>query len=218
VMETITVLNNRWLHTAVAWGPDVTVFCGGYDTTMFALEPQHGCDSYTASDNNYTRDDEVLQIGRAGHASTVIPGHNGDRILVVGGTASEFEYVPSVCGLPDAVDGVLGTAEIIEQVEGAFVSNEGLIDMVHPRLMPLVLRLPDQGQVLVCGGYDGSIYRNDCEIFDEATATFSVADGLTLPQPVNALQGAVLDDGSVLLVGGHGGACEPVDQAVLYFP
>ena len=217
VMETITVLNNRWLHSAVAWGPDVTVFCGGYDTGLSNLYAQDGCDSYTASDNTYTRGDGVLQEGRAGHGAAVIPGHNGDRILVVGGTDSEHTFVPSVCELPVEADSIVDTAEILEQVDGEFVSTD-LVEMVHPRLMPLVLRLPDEGKVLICGGYDGSIYRNDCEFFNEAEATFTIADGLVLPQPVNAMQGAVLDDGSVLLVGGHKGGCEAANQAVLYTP
>ncbi len=218
VMETLTVLNNRWLHSAVAWGPDVTVFCGGYDTGLSNLYAQDGCDTYTASDNSYARGDGVLQEGRAGHGVVVIPGHNGDRILVVGGTDAEHTFVPSVCSLPDEVDSVVDTAEILEQIDGEFVSTD-VIDMIHPRLMPLVLRLPDEGRVLVCGGYDGSIYRNDCEFFNEGdTPTFTIAEGLVLPQAVNALQGAVLDDGSVLLVGGHKGGCEAANQAVLYTP
>ena len=229
VMESVTVLSNRWLHSAVSWGPDVTVFCGGYDTTMFGLEPSTGCSSYTASDNNYSRAADAMVQGRAGHGATVIPGHNGDRILVVGGTTTEFDYVPTVCDLPDLIDEVLDTVEIIEQVSGEFVSTDGdsnpvteandLIQMNHPRLMPLVLRLPDENRVLVCGGYDGSIYRNDCEFFIEGDSPyFTVAEGLELPLAVSNLQGAVLDDGSVLLVGGHKGGCEAANQAVLYTP
>jgi len=214
-IETEEVGEWRWYHTAVLWGPDITVVCGGYNHPPWEdIMPQDSCDTYTAVSNTWADGDGALQHGRAGHGAAVLPGTDGDRILLVGGTERTDEFVPHI---ESSNEDVLADAEIVESVGGSF-STTRVVDMIHPRVFPLVLRIPDQEKVLVCGGHDGGIYRADCEYFDEDTETFAIAEGLELPMGVNFLSGAVLDDGSILIVGGNAGAYEPADLAVLYLP
>jgi len=203
----------HWLHAAVTWGPDITVACGGFGSDMGGAVLEDCCDTYSAVENTWTDNDDVLQQARAGLAGVVLPDDSGDRILLIGGTSEEVSGIPDL----DSTGGALANAEIVESVGGTFESTH-LIAMVHPRVFPFAVWLPDEEKVLVCGGHDGTILRQDCEFFDPDTNTFSIAEGIELPQGVDLLQGAVLDDGSVLMVGGHAGNYEAADFAVLYLP
>ena len=203
----------RWLHPAVRWGPDITVTCGGFGTDGGDIALDDSCDTYSPVEDTWTDNDGVLQQARAGHSAVIVPGDEGEVILLIGGSSAVPDGIPEI----DDTDQVLGTAEIIESVGGTFESTE-LIDMVHPRTFPFAAWVPQQERVLVCGGHDGTIYRQDCEYFDPDSHSFEIAEGLTLPQGVGLLEGAVLDDGSILLVGGNAGGYEPADFAVLYLP
>ena len=92
------------------------------------------------------------------------------------------------------------------------------IDMVHPRAFPVAVRLTGSQQVLVCGGRDGAGVRSDCEMFDEATETFSEVAGLQLPTPAQSIEAAELSDGSVLFVGGDRGTTSAAEIGVMYYP
>jgi len=211
--DTRSIGEIHWLHSAVAWGPDITVACGGFGSEAGGAVLEDCCDTYSAVEDTWTDNDDVLQHARAGLAAVVLPDDSGDRILVIGGTSEEVAGIPDI----DDTGAALDVAEIIESTSGTLQSTQ-LVSMVHPRVYPFAAWLPDQEKVLVCGGHDGTILRQDCEFFDPSTDTFSIAEGLELPQGVDLLQGAVLDDGSVLMVGGHAGNYDAADFAVLYLP
>ncbi len=222
-IETIDPSNGTFVKTnlgevrieqpAVAWGSAGHVAaCGGFiypDEGPFT--PWSGCDDYDVLGNTAQSHEGVLQTARAACGMAAI-GDAGDRVLVVGGTTSTFTGVPGVTLTGDALD----TAEIIDAAAG-FVSVR-TVEMVHPRVFPLVVGMPDVGQVLVCGGYDGATLRADCEVFDEDLEEFVDMPDMVLPYGANAIEGALLDDGSVLLVGGNRGGYSPADFALLYQP
>lgn len=207
-------LNRKaWMHGANTWGPDTVVVCGGYVSTPFdGYVASDRCDQVFPGSGDVTTEFELLQQGRAAHR-TVNIGPDLDELLLVGGTGETLSSTPPL----DVTDGALDTAEIVSH-DGSSFQSSALISMVHPRIHPLVLRLPDEGRVLVCGGHDGISLRADCEFYDEASGEFSEAIGLTLPSPVFLAEGAALDDGTALIVGGDLGGTEPADMAVIYLP
>ncbi len=212
-METAHLGRMAWLHSATVWGPDIVLVCGGYERHPFeGYVASDNCDLVFPSSGEVTEGHDALTQGRVAHRTVPI-GVDGDELLVIGGSGLTQSSVPAL----DVTDGALDTAEVVAK-EGDVFSSTELLSMVHPRIHPVAIRLPDEGRVLVCGGHDGTSLRADCEFYDEATGDFVEAIGLTLPTPVYMAEGAALADGTALIVGGDLGGIEPADLAVIYLP
>lgn len=213
--ENLTVGGIRWGAALVSWGPTETVIsCGGWDDIVDShLDPGDGCDEYYVASHTHTRHDEALQQPRGGHAAVVVEVNDLSKILLIGGAEDEmtFEQLPML----EELQSPLATAELVDP---AHQYATELIEMAYPRVRPLALRLPEERRVLVCGGHDGTGLRSDCEVFDELSRTFALSDQLALPVPANEVQGAVLEDGSALIVGGNAGGYVPASFALIYLP
>ncbi len=211
VVDSRSLNDIPWLHSAVLWGPDVAITCGGWDIVSSSLEVQNVCTEYFASDNSSHSYDDVMVQPRVAHG-TVLVGDDGEEILLVGGSGTaSVNTVPSINWTSDALD----TAEVIDPGDGYSTRT---VSMNRPRILPFVARLEDEGRILVCGGHDGTTFLADCESYDWSSGSFSVDGALQLPVAADWIQGAVLDDGSVLLVGGHAGGMGPADLGVIYLP
>ncbi len=201
-----------WLHSATVWGPDTVLACGGYERHPWeGYEASDRCDQIFPSSGDVTPGYGVLHQGRAAHRAVSL-GETGEELLLVGGTGLTQSSVPDL----DVTDGALDTAEVVFNDASSFTSD--LVSMIHPRIHPMVVRLPDENRVLICGGHDGISLRSDCEFYDEDSGEFTEAIGLSLPVPLFQAEGAALADGSALIVGGDLGGSEPADMAVIYLP
>lgn len=140
-----------------------------------------------------------LHQSRCLHSATLLP--NG-RVLVAGGATDQPP-------LPTQI--VTGTAEIYDPATGTWTPAAA---MLHSRASFPAVPLPN-GQVTAVSGLveTGSDLTGltFCESYDPATDTWTPIDPIGTPVPgepgtsrVNA-QAVALDDGSILLTGGHQG-------------
>ena len=205
----------RWSPAAVTWGPTQTVIsCGGWDDILTSyLEAGDGCDEYYVASHTHTRHDGALSQPRAAHAAVTVQINDDSKILLIGGADDDliFEHL----ALLEELDSPLDTAELVDPAH-QYATEQ--IPMVYARVKPLVLRFPDERRVLVCGGHDGTTLRSDCESFDELSQTFTLESDLALPIGANDVKGAVLEDGSALIVGGNAGDYTPAAFALIYLP
>jgi len=214
VTDFISLAGIRWASSAVTWGPTETVIsCGGWDDILETLEAGDGCDEYYVASHSHTRHDEILLQPRGAHASVVVQINEDMKILLIGGADDDvnFQALP----LHETLNSTLATAELVDP---AHQYSTQLVDMAYARVLPLALRFPDERRVLVCGGHDGAGLRSDCEYFDELSQSFSLAGDISLPVPANDVKGAVLEDGSALIVGGNAGDYTPAAFALIYLP
>lgn len=201
-----------WLHSATVWGPDTVLACGGYERDPWeGYVSSDRCDQIFPSSGDVSAGYGVLNQGRAAHRAVAL-GEAGDELLLVGGTDLSQSSVPDL----DVTDGALDTADVVSQDIDVLTSE--LVSMIHPRIHPVVVRLPAEDRVLVCGGHDGISLRSDCEFYDENTGVFTEAVGLELPVPLYQVEAAALADGTALLVGGDLGGAAAADMAVVYLP
>jgi hypothetical protein len=102
----------------------------------------------------------------------------------------------------------------------AKIRLEGFIagpDMLRARQAHAATRLASGGKVLITGGFAGVILAH-AELYDPATGLF--ADTGDMVNPRQNQTSSLLDDGRVLLTGGHGGVGggTPLASAELYDP
>ena len=130
---------------------------------------------------------------RMSHTATLLPD---GRVLVAGGTSGLIDPLP------------FATAELYDPETGTWSATD---DMVVPRLDHTATSLPD-GTVLVVGGfgYPGGTSGGDsrspgsAERYDPDHGTWTAVEGMILPRQEHTA--TLLDDGTVLVVGGAGKA------------
>ncbi len=133
---------------------------------------------------------DILSTQRHSHTMTLLP--NG-RILVAGGYNNS--------GTP------LNTADIISFGDFNVLNSTSrtTVDMISPRAnhtATLLTKGPDAGNVLICGGYNGSTTLSSCEIFVTSAPTPVFKPG---PSMVSAREGHtanLLPNGKVFIAGG----------------
>ncbi len=202
----------RWFHSTAASSPLGAVSCGGYtiDVDQSSMVPSDSCDVYDAPAGEVQVLSQVLAQPRGGAASVPL-GDDGDRLLLVGGIDENWEWIPGT----DDGSSPLSTAEIVS-LPGP-TARPLVEEMVSPRAFPAAVRVA-QDRALICGGHDGYQMLRSCEIFDEQTETFEIAENLELQVPASAVVAAALDDGSVLWIGGNAGQGTPAANGLIYLP
>ncbi|MGC9070476.1 MAG: kelch repeat-containing protein [Elusimicrobiales bacterium] len=130
----------------------------------------------------------ILSSPRYGHTMTLLPD---GRILVAGGYRTT--------GTP------LATADIIsfsnyDNVSSIAITTVSMISARAEHTATLLKNGPDAGNVLICGGYDGSNSLNSCEIFITSATAFK--PGPTMTSTREGHSANLLPNGKVFIAGG----------------
>jgi hypothetical protein len=183
----------RWGHTATLLADGRVLIAGGFadDWTMATqaraeiYDPATGLwsDAGTMSESK----------GRGWHTATLLPD---GRVLVVGGDWRECQ---EGCG-----EFTLGTTDIYDPVTNSWSVGPQL----HTRRYSHTATLLRDGSLLVVGGAgatSGAPYYSAVDLADVESSAASAAPftpGAPLPAPREGHTATLLDDGSVLVVGG----------------
>lgn len=136
-----------------------------------------------------------LQMGRYAHTTTLLTsGPYAGQVVVLAGD-----------GQP-----VVSTAERYDPRSGTTTAAGALLVARYGHTATLLTRGPDQGRILVTGGYNGQ-WLTEVEIYDPNTGMARTAASLRLPTLGHTATG--LADGRVVVIGGHSdqGAYRSVD-------
>ena len=190
--------------------PDGRVLIAGGTPAFPPVGAVRTAEIYDPEANTFTAlpasGDTQLTVPRRGAVAAPLP--NG-KVLIAGGT--ENADAPPI----------LRSAELFDPATNTFTAlpASGDTQLATARIGAAAAALPD-GKVLIVGGSnDGTAVRQDGELFDPATSTFSPASSATsLGTGRTRLVAATLPDGTVLVTGGADGADAPQRSAELYVP
>ena len=171
----------RALHSATLLPSGTILVVGGVDATGNALQTTAlvTLTSVTAG--------PTLHQARVGHTTTILA--NG-KVLVVGGQSSV------------TATAALNTTEIYDPIAGAFATGPNL---TTARSQATATQFGSTGalKVLIAGGSSGTAALNSAEIYDETANTMTAISGMMSDAHMGA-GGALMDDGTVVIVGGMG--------------
>jgi hypothetical protein len=178
----------RVSHTATLLNDGRVLITGGYAGSVSSSAELYDPKAGTFAETG------TLGIARCKHTAGLLPD---GRVLVAGGSDSR------------GWDSNLNSAEIYDPQTGKFIATAAMND---PRF-----KLPDEavrlasGELLIAGG------SRQVEIFDPASAKFSVVAG-HLSEPWHFMSETKLRDGSVLLAGGYPNGPAATAQTWIYRP
>ena len=169
----------RALHTATLLQNGAIFVAGGVDSTGSAL-------SQTALVTATTvKPGPALLQARVGHGAALL--HDG-RVVLVGGQSST--------NAPAA----LGSTEVYDPLAGSVSKGP---DLTTPRSEAVAVTFgpASSQQVLVAGGTSGSANLGSAEVLDFAAGKATALTS-SLAEPVSGASAALMDDGTVVMVGG----------------
>ena len=171
------------IYDAGTWTDAADPSLGGNNAIMAAVDP---------NGNAY-------YIGRYDHTATKLAD---GRVLICGGVG--FESLFDAQGNP--VYQELYSAFVFDPAFNEFTPTQNF--MTFPRRGHYATLLPN-GQVLITGGYNGSVNNGDggtlpfAELFDPATGSFTALTGQDMLMPREGGSAHLLASGQVLHVGGQ---------------
>ncbi len=117
--------------------------------------------------------------------------------------------------------GALASAELFNPTTESFseLTPSGETELHHARFGAATTLLPD-GQMLIAGGFNGSILMQSAELFNPAGDTFTLLPESVETEPQIPRGGAVaatLPDGRVLIAGGIGATSNYLQSAELFY-
>lgn len=182
----LTLLNNN--QVMVSGGVEVVVVFGLPISAVSTTTVQR----WNPNTNAWSSGPNMSQ-GRAGHQYNQVTLNDG-RVLFTGGT-----NVPNLTGAANAAP--ISGAELYNPATNSWQTA----NMSAARALHSATKLAD-GRVVVCGGAQGTLTTpssiDGVELFDPSNNSWSPLPNLTSPR--SGHNGALLPDGTVLLVGGQG--------------
>ncbi|HZV01454.1 MAG TPA: kelch repeat-containing protein, partial [Planctomycetota bacterium] len=171
----------RALHTATLLPSGSVLVVGGIDATGNALA---SAELVTASGSTTA---PHLATARVGHTATRL---NNGKVLVAGGQSSAQATT------------VFTSSELYDPVAGSFAPGPTL---TTGRSEAIAVEFGTNGNmsVLIAGGSNGTTPVASAEIYDEATNTTTAVSGSMVEAHAGGMA-ALMDDGTVLIVGGIG--------------
>ena len=169
----------RALHTATLLQNGAIFVAGGVDSTGSAL-------SQTALVTATTvKPGPALLQARVGHGAALL--HDG-RVVLVGGQSSTNAAA------------ALGSTEVYDPLAGSVSKGP---DLTTPRSEAVAVTFGSASsqQVLVAGGTSGSANLGSAEVLDFAAGKATALPS-SLAEPVSGAGAALMDDGTVVMVGG----------------
>ncbi len=109
-------------------------------------------------------------------------------VLITGGTNNVGFYYKTVDLYDPTVNG------------GTFVQQ--LIQTQKPRAFHAAVKLSGVGQVLITGGFDGSVIHDDTEVFDAVNHVFVPSLSTTMTRPHDFHTATLLQTGKAVVIGG----------------
>lgn len=199
----------RFIHRASELLDGRVLLTGGADAIWHITNT---VDIFDPSDNSIVPA-AVMSVKRWSHvAVTLLDG----RVLVAGGRTGVSGAVPPTHPFYGVV---LATAEIYDPVTNTW-SETGSMNVA--RRSHTGTRLLD-GKVLVCGGGDNvstgsQMPIQSCEKYDPSSGVWTLVGNMTQPRSAHSVN--LLDDGTVLIVGGSNGTgtSSPTNTAEIYDP
>lgn len=197
----------RFIHRAAEL-PDGRVLLTGGARAIWQIT--NTVDVFDPSDNSIAPA-ATMSVRRWSHTATTLPD---GRVLVAGGrTGLSSTPTSPFFGV------VLDTAELYDPATDLW-SPTGSMNV--PRRSHTQTLLGD-GRVLICGGGDATSTSQQmpiasCETYDPATGMFTMVGDMTTPRSAHSVN--LLDDGTVLIVGGSNGqgTGSPTNLAEIYDP
>ena len=179
----------RYVHTATLLPNGKVLVAGGSNSSSFsplsglsATGPLTSAELYDPATGSWALTGS-LATARYLHTATLL--QNG-KVLAVGGT--------NTVGGISSTD--LASAELYDPATGLWTAT-GSMTAAHTS--GTTTQLPN-GQVLVAGGYTGSIYTASAELYNPATSTWTVTG--SMPTARYAGTATMLPNGQVLAAGG----------------
>jgi len=197
----------RFIHRAAEL-PDGRVLLAGGAYAIWRIT--NTVDIFDPTDNSIAPG-ATMSVKRWSHTATAL---QDGRVLVAGGrTGVSTNPASSFFGI------VLDTAELYDPATDSW-SPTGSLNV--PRRSHTQTLLND-GRVLICGGGDSVSTSQQqpiqsCEAYDPATGVFTVVGDMTSPRSAHSVN--LLDDGTVLIVGGSNaqGTGNPTNTAEIFDP
>lgn len=181
-------------YTATLLNNGKVLVVGGID----AQEPSKSAELYDPVSNTWTTTGD-MQEARVQHGAVLL---NNGKVLVFGGQDNQLNYLTS--------------AELYDPITGVWSKTNS---MSFGRISYSVTLLKN-GQVLVAGGInantDYSIVYEVAEIYDPTTGTWSNTGKLLYPRIRHTAH--LLDDGTVVIIGGYRGSGSPLDIIEAFDP
>jgi cytochrome c553 len=199
----------RFIHKAAELPDGRALLTGG----AFALwQVTNTTDIFDPTDNSISPA-APMSVKRWSHTATTL---QDGRVLVAGGRTGLSDAFPPTHPL---FGEILDSAEIYDPATDSW-SPTGFLNIA--RRSQTQTLMPD-GSVLLCGGGDsasssGQMPLQSCESYDPGTGLFTIVGNMTVPRSAHSV--TLLDDGTVLIVGGSIGlgTTAPSNLAEIYDP
>jgi Galactose oxidase, central domain/Kelch motif len=183
----------RWGHTATLLQDGTVLIVGGRDE----ISAKDTAELFDPATGTFTGLPPMISR-RYEHSATLLPD---GRVLIAGGSTWN-----------GGIDSITKTAELFDPVSRTFASLMPAT-MTRARDNHTATLLPN-GQVLIAGGYNGTVTTNTAEIFDPTAGTFAL-----VPYKMTSLRAnhtaTLLANNKVLIAGG---GSTPSKTAELFDP
>jgi hypothetical protein len=147
-----------------------------------------------------------MNEARSLHTATLLTtGPNAGKVLITGGVIGSV---------------ALSSAELYDPVAGTW-STTGSMSMARSQHTATLLTTgPNAGDVLVAGGFNGSIDLSSAELYNPVTGTWSTTGSMNEAREIHtaALLTTGPNAGKVLVAGGFNGSTDELSSAELYDP